>query len=90
MTGNQLRDFIDMFQLGNYEVAVGCKGITNTEDLDNGLINTKAEMVDGKILIHDGMCHSPSSRLKMAEFNLVAFDELEKLYAEYLKEVEAA
>ncbi len=53
MTGNQLKDLIDIFQLGNYQVAVGCKGNTNATDIDNGFDGTKLEMVDGKILIHD-------------------------------------
>lgn len=54
MTGNQLKDYIDMFQLGNYQVVVGCKGNMNATDVDNGMGKTRVELFDGKIFIHDG------------------------------------
>lgn len=53
MTGNQLKDYIDTFQLGNYQVVVGCKGNMNALDVDNGMGKTHVEMFDGKIFIHD-------------------------------------
>ncbi len=53
MTGNQLKDYIDMFQLGNYQVVVGCKNEFNATDVDNGTGVTRVELFDGKIFIHD-------------------------------------
>ena len=53
MTGNQLKDYIDMFQLGNYQVVVGCKGSMNATEVDNKTGETRVEIFDGKIFIHD-------------------------------------
>lgn len=50
MTGNQLKDFIDMFQLGNMPVFIGCEGYTNANDEDN---ETVVDVIDGKIIVHD-------------------------------------
>ena len=58
MTGIQLKDYIDMFALGNYEVVVGCQGYTNKDDTDN---ETRVELVDGKILIHDACVYTPDA-----------------------------
>ena len=53
MTGNQLKDYIDTFQIGNYQVVVGRKGNMNALDVDNGMGKTHVEMFDGKIFIHE-------------------------------------
>lgn len=55
MTGNQLKDYIDMFQLGNMQVAVCVDGITNIDSINKGLSYTKIDIADNKILLHDNL-----------------------------------